>query len=279
MDGLQYCRERVLVPGARLNLIRHFIDPELVERLVVLHAFYSEIASIPERVSDSAVARSKLGWWQEEIVRCWQGEGRHPISLAAQQQGITGLLSASELTRLVIAVAAWTDAPPLANLAELTGHCAAIGGLAAQLEAKISNADASSLEPALHFGTARYLVALIRDIGLDARAGRWYIPMDLQARYQFGLDQAVPGARSRTFVDLIGELSGFSSELVEKAQQSLSQAQQGQLRHHLIQAALDRKLVQKMQANPHKILENRIMLSPFASLWTVWQTARKTGVE
>lgn len=279
MDGLQYCRERVLIPGARLYLIQHFIDSDLASKLVVLQAFYAEIATVPDRVSDSGVARSKLGWWQEEIQRCWQGKSRHPVSQAAEQQGITGLVSEEQLVRLVIAVADWIDASPIATLDKLLSHCSAIGGLAARLEAQVCGADAECIEAAGDLGTAHFLVALIRDIGVDARAERWYIPMDLQARYQFGRDQAAAGEHSEAFRELVAALAAVASDLIEQAMASLSRSQQRQLRYLAIQSALDQQLIRKMRSNSDKILQQRIRLSPFARLWTVWRAAREPGVE
>lgn len=279
MDGLQYCRERVLIPGARLSLTRHFIDSGLASKLVVLQAFYAEIATVPDRVSDSGVARNKLGWWQEEIHRCWQGKGRHPVSQAAVQQGITGLVSAEQLVRLVMAVADWIDAPPIATLDKLLSHCSAIGGMAARLEAQVCGADAQCFEAAGQLGTAHYLVALIRDIGGDARAERWYIPMDLQARYRFDRERAAAGESTAAFRELVAALTAVASELIEQAKASLSPPQRRQLRHLAIQSALDQQLIKKMRSNPDKILQQRIRLSPFASLWTVWRAAREPGVD
>lgn len=279
MDGLQYCRERVLVPGGRLYLTRHFIEPELVPRLIVLNAFCTEIASIPERVSDAGVAQSKLGWWQEEIQRCWRGDGRHPIARAVIEQGLTKLLSAQDLVRLVVAVAAWIDAPPLATMDELLGHCSAMGGLASQLEAQISSKDSSLLETANQLGTAHYLVALIRDIGMDARAGRWYVPMDLEAHYQFNQAHAATGNNAGEFRSLVIALTAIASEMIESVTTGLSLSQMRQIRHLLIQAELDQKLMLKLLANPVNILQQRIRLSAFSSLWTVWRAARKPGFE
>jgi phytoene synthase len=183
MDGFQYCSERVLVPGSRLYLTRHFIDAALVPKLVILEALFVEIASIPERVSEAAVAHNKLGWWQEEISRCWQNEGRHPISQAIQQHGINKIIAGTDLIGLLAAVSAWVDVSPINNFDELQAHCAAIGGAASKMEAQVCSTDSQLLESAGKFGAAHYLVAMTRDIGLDARAGRWYVPMDLEARY------------------------------------------------------------------------------------------------
>ncbi len=279
MDGLQYCRERVLVPGARLYLVRHFIDAELVPLLVVLEAFYAEIASVPERVSDSGVARSKLGWWQEEIQRCWQGQGRHPISQAAQQTGITERISDQDLIRLVMAIAEMIDAPPVATVDDMLGYCAAIGGSASRLEAKISCTDSQIHESANKLGTAHYLVAMIRDIGLDARANRWYIPLDLQARYQFNRDHAAAGERANEFESLVKALTVTARQLIEAATSGLKRTQLRQIRHLVIQAALDEKLIEKMLSNPNRILLQRVRISALVSLLTVWRAARMPGFE
>jgi len=279
MDLQQYCRDRVLVPGAGMYFSQHFLDPESVSKLVVLQAFFIEIASIPERVSDVGVALSKLGWWIEEIGRSWQGEGRHPISQAAEQEGISRLVSANDMVGLVNEVAGCIDQEPHASLDELLAFCSAIGGMAARLEAQVCAAGQDSLEAANQFGTAHYMATLTRDIGMDARAGRWFIPMDLQARHQFSRDQAAAGNASDSFRGLVTTMANTAGDVIDQALESLSRPQQRQLRHLVIQAALDQKLIGKMRANPNKILQQRMQLSPFASLWTVWRAARQPGVD
>ena len=277
MDALQYCRDRVLVPGNTMHLIQHFLDPALLSKLVVLKAFYSDIASIPERVSESSVARTKLGWWQDEIQRCWQGEGRHPISQAAAQEGIPDLVSAEDMMRLVVAVAATIDPEPIASVDELLDYCGVIGGMAARIEAGVCGANQEGLDTAFQLGTGHYLVALIRDISLDARAGRWFIPMDLQARFQFGSDQARAAEESTDFSNLVISLTDSAKGIMDQALSKLPVSQKRVVRHLIIQSALDGKLNEKLASNPNKILGHRIQLSPFGSLWTVWRAARQSS--
>ena len=59
---------------------RLFCSAEQQAKLDAADALYREISSIPQRVSDVAVARAKLAWWRNELTRSTGGSPGHPLS-------------------------------------------------------------------------------------------------------------------------------------------------------------------------------------------------------
>ena len=50
------------------------------DRLALAFAWTQELAQIRARASDPGVARLKLDWWREELVRAQAGRPRHPLT-------------------------------------------------------------------------------------------------------------------------------------------------------------------------------------------------------
>ena len=93
MSPDEYCRSKVALPGSSLYYSVLFVAPDLRDALVALHALADELAEIAyggayagtgptHGRGDEGVARTRIGWWGEELARMTRGEARHPVTRA-----------------------------------------------------------------------------------------------------------------------------------------------------------------------------------------------------
>ncbi|MGH8564463.1 MAG: squalene/phytoene synthase family protein [Gammaproteobacteria bacterium] len=81
VNPIDYCWERVAVPGSSCYYSTLWLGPEVQRGLYALLAFKDAIAEIPRTCTDPAVAGMKLAFWREELARIEAGEpARHPIA-------------------------------------------------------------------------------------------------------------------------------------------------------------------------------------------------------
>jgi DNA-binding XRE family transcriptional regulator len=81
VSPVDYCRERVAVPGSSYYYSMLWLGPEVQHGLYALLAFKDAIAEVPRTCTDPAVARMKLAFWREELARIEAHEpARHLIA-------------------------------------------------------------------------------------------------------------------------------------------------------------------------------------------------------
>ena len=272
-QGLDWCRGRLLVPGHPLALTLHYADPDRRDRLLALHALISEIAAVPGAVSDTAVARRKLGWWREALE---QGLP-HPAIQAWQAAGGAKALKATEFEPLFDAVAREIDAPRFEQQSELVAHARAVAAPAALLEAKLIDAEgAAALGSVLSAAAgAAYRIRIVRDLVIDARQDRWRVPLDLQAEYQLTRQQVAAALSVHRLEALIRHLAADAVLELQRELNSIGVTAAWRQRHLLLRLELDRQLGRRIVRRPARVLRERVtVIGPMAGL-LVWRHARR----
>lgn len=273
LRGLDWCRQRLLVPGHPLTLTLPYADPVMHDRLLALHALITEIASIPGNVSDPGVARRKLGWWREALD---QGLP-HPAIEAWRQVGGPASIEAAVFASLFAGVEREIDAPRFEQQAELVRHAEAVAAPAALLEAALT---ASALQPETRDALQRaagaaYRVRIVRDLVIDARADRWRVPLDLQAEYQLTRQQVAVGAGEHRFDALVRHMAADALRQLQQAPREIPAVPAWTLRHLLLRMELDRRMGLRILARPRIVVQQRLGSSSWLSGFHLWRKARR----
>lgn len=171
MSAYDYCRDKVALPGSSLYYSLLFVTPGHRQALTALHAAVEEFREVAEEVSDAGVARSKLGWWAEEMQRAYAGEPRHPVTLVLATPVRQAGIDAERFVAVLNAFAAHQQTDAYRTFEELESHCErvadAIGCMAAEL---CGFSSAATLDASRHLGVGLTLTELARDPD-GARAG------------------------------------------------------------------------------------------------------------
>ena len=276
--GIQWCRNRLLVPGSSLSLTLPYAESELQDPILALRTVITEIASVPDEVSDPDVARRKLDWWRRGL----EEQLPHPAITALLETGAYQALQLADFQRLITAVSFAIDPPRFERLEEWVSHCLALSAPSAMLEARlVENLSDSSVprdkntDQALsELAAASYQIRSVRDLVLDARHGRWWLPLELQAEFQ--LNQ-VAVASSDPGDGLKSLIAHCMSTILSQRQLALNKISGNQAwchRHQMLSAALDHRLGQSIQRNPEKITKQRVLPTGILASVQLWRTAR-----
>lgn len=268
MDGIQWCRDRLLVPGHPLAASLLFVPSPERERILALRALLAELSGVSDSPTDESVVRAKLAWWEDALT---QGS-EHPALVALSQSGADERLSKPELLAFLHEVAGrCREGIRFERYEELWGHCLALGGGAARLEASLFSSDHDPRPDILAaLGGAGYLFRVVRDMALDARHNRWLAPLDLQAQFQVGRMEVVDSSVGPGW-------EGLVRTLVERGMRSGADAVSALLpqhRHLAISWALDHRLAVRLMRHPRKILSHRMLPGHIGNVWVSWRAAR-----
>ena len=178
----QHCAETALGPHRPLSVARLFSEPARSDSALAIHALLESLQSIPESVSDPSVATAKLAWWEQQFSMAREGPAQHPVVHALQTTGAWRRLDPAMLSALLAVLARQLDPEPNADLAALEQSQAMAGRMVLALEARALEQPELDARAAAALGAGLRVARLAWRLVPDARAGRLWLPLDVQAQ-------------------------------------------------------------------------------------------------
>jgi phytoene synthase len=275
MTPAQYCRDKVRAPGSSFYYSALFLPSEQRAALTALQAFLREISEVGEECSDAAVARTKLAWWQEELESTFAAKPRHPVTKALLPVIGHYNLSREVLLRFIDDVSGSLQHARCRTFIELREYCDRIGATGSLLSATILGCrQPDTLASARELGVAFELARVVRDIGIDARRDRIYIPAEDLARLDIPETDVLAGVEHRNFQALMTQQVQRVEDCYRRAIVQLPQDERVQLLPSLITAAIARATLAKIREAGYPVLRERVTLTPLRKLWIAWRMAR-----
>lgn len=267
MDALQWCRDRLLVPGNPLAASLLFVHPPQRERILALRGLVTELAALDDPAAEQPVREARFGWWHQALA-----EGApHPALEAMVDSGADERVSPDLLLALLASIGSAAMNQRFERYEQLWSHCLAIGGEAARLEARLVGTQEQDDSAAAALGGAGYLIRVVRDLALDARSNRWLVPLDLQAQFQVARSDAIATRTGPGWDGLVRTLLERALREGDAARARLSTSH----RHLHIHWALDRRLAARLARRPGAIVQRRILPGHAGNVWTAWRAARR----
>jgi len=260
---------RAIPPGSARYWSWLFAAAPARAPLLGIYALAAEWQALIDPATELGVARLKLAWWLEEMLRLATGSAVHPVSryLAALPRAAS--VDWRPLIDAVTAATLQISGAPLERQADLQPHAyALLGGpwlVASRLAAE---SDASGLRRCCEaLAAADYLSRAIRDYRREARAGR--VPFAVAELLDAGIGNddlaaEVPPAPLLRYLEDLRERAagGFAS-----AARALPQAERRRHRHLLVLAALE---LDALHGGPPRPRVRR-----FKDMLLAWNSARR----
>ncbi|WP_094782145.1 squalene/phytoene synthase family protein [Paraburkholderia ribeironis] len=272
MNFDDYCQQKAAPPGSSTYYALRQAPAATQPLLMALFALRREFEETVKEISDPAIGRSKLAWWQNEIAALASGSPTHPVSNAlaaylpdakAEYPALQALLAGFEID---LDQARYLDYPNLRR------YLQGVGGTFAALVARASANDAvQALGWAAPLGEALLLAQFVVETGNDARHGRIYIPIDEMQRFNVTAADLI----NRKYTDAFTELMRFETNRARTALQTALAAMPASERRPqrtlLAQAALALALLDEIERDGYHVLHQRIALTPIRKLWIAWR--------
>ena len=274
----EYCQQKAAQSGSSFYYSFLFLPPERRRAITALYAFCREVDDVVDEVTDPDVARTKLAWWRQEIAAAFAGTPQHPVAQALQPASSPRYALPQEHFQAVIdgmqmdLDATATSISPTSS-ATATASPAWSGCMSAEIFG--CTQAGARCEYARDLGIAFQLTNIIRDVGEDARRGRIYLPQDELARFGVAAGCAAAARGERRLSRADGRQVDARARVVRRARwprcPTRTAARSGP---GLIMAAIYRTLLDEIERDGYRVLDQRIALTPLRKLWIAWKTAR-----
>ncbi|KAI8969643.1 isoprenoid synthase domain-containing protein [Trametes punicea] len=185
-DPDAYCKDMVRKRDYESYLIGSFYPRRLQGAFFALRAFYVELASVQDNVSNSMIGKMRMQFWRDAIKSIADGRPpRHPIALALHDASQRANLPAYHLRRIIDARDAELHTPTHLTLDSLRAHAESTASTFLYLLLSLLNLSSSSTfsHAASHLGIAQCIAVLLRALPYHASKGRMVIPAETTARH------------------------------------------------------------------------------------------------
>jgi phytoene synthase len=269
----EYCSQKAAASGSSFYYSFRFLPVNRRRAITALYAFCREVDDIADDVSDTNVARAKLGWWRAEVASLFAGHPTHPVTKALARATREFGVDAHRLGEIIDGMEMDLSKKRYRDWEELRLYCHRVAGVVGQLSAGIFGyTNPQTLEYAEHLGLAFQMTNIIRDVGEDARRDRIYLPQDELAKFEVPVEHLLAAKHSPAFEALMSFQTDRAHSLYKVAFANLPVEDRKAQRAGLIMSAIYRSLLDEIAADGFKVLNQRTSLTPIRKLWLAWKT-------
>ncbi len=275
MTPIEYCREKLGVPGSSFYYSTLFVPAAKRDALTALQAYFQEIMDVVHECQDAATARLKLAWWREELARSGGAGARHPVGQALAPVIAQFRLPPEDLQAVIDAVDADVGAAPPRTFEELRAYCRQLGGDVALGARILGCTEPAALESVGELGTALQIAHLVCDAGWHARRGRVRFPLEDLERFGVSVAEILQAAQRPGIEALLAHALTRAETLLGEATEGLPPGARVQQLPALTLAEITRATVLEIRRSGYRLLRERTVLPPRRKLWIAWRTARR----
>jgi phytoene synthase len=268
----QYVQQKAAASGSSFYYAFLFLPKPRRAAITAFYAFCREVDDVVDEVSDPAIARTKLAWWQAEVAKAYAGQPSHPVMQAlmplAPQFGIEErqLQAVIEGCQMDLEQTRYLDFPGLNR------YCHLVAGIVGEVSARIFGQTQDATTQYAHtLGLAFQLTNIIRDVGEDAMRGRIYLPIDELQRFDVKAHELLKRQHSERFVALMRFQAERAHGLYDEALALLPAADWRAQKPGLMMASIYRTLLREIERDNFAVLHQRIALTPLRKLWLAWK--------
>jgi 15-cis-phytoene synthase len=269
----EYCQDKAAKSGSSFYYSFRFLPPERRRAITALYAFCREVDDIADEVADTNIARAKLGWWRAELANLFAGHPTHPVSKALQPATQQFGIDESRLNEIIDGMEMDLSRRRYQDFDALKLYCHRVAGVVGQLSASIFGyANPKTIDYAENLGLAFQMTNIIRDVGEDARRDRIYLPQDELQKFGVTNADILDCKHSPAFEKLMTFQAERAKSLYGAAFHALSPEDRRPQRPGLIMSAIYRTLLDELERDGFKVLNQRTSLTPLRKLWIAWKT-------
>jgi len=227
-DAYTYCRQVTRKSSSNFYYAFRLLSAERHNALCALYAFcrfMDDIADHSEVGATSLEGKGRrerlevlLNAWREELLQCYGGSPRHPISLALSDTVQRFSIQQAHLAGIIDGVEMDLSRTHYRTFEELYDYCYHVASLVGLACIEIFGyRNPSAREYAVNLGIAFQLTNILRDVGEDAQRGRVYLPEEDLVRFGYSEEDLRQAVYNEAFVCLMTFEGNRAREYYDRA--------------------------------------------------------------
>jgi 15-cis-phytoene synthase len=257
------------------------------DALYAVYAFCRTVDDIADLgvggAADPAAQHAALAAWREDVARCFEpgGEPAHPIArqLAAAVRAYG--IPREALEAIIDGVEMDVEGAGFETADELYPYCYRVASAVGLCCIEIFGyTDVRARPYAIELGQALQLTNILRDVGVDARAGRVYLPREDLRAFGITADDLRAGRYDESFVALMARVAARARDFYHRADAHFPHVDTRSLVPARIMGAIYAALLDEIEARRFRVFGGRITVPTrrkAAIAFRCWASARLRG--
>ncbi len=277
-----FCWDLILRTRPNFRVSQPYAIRETSARLLALYAMFASLEDLTCRVADEQVARSKLAWWQVQLLGSEYASSAHPVTRQLRESGALAAPALDQIKSLLNSVGQRLDLATIVDETELRAMCILVARDQMKLEWSLQAAVPESDFPVERACAVMGLTQLMRESSLAVVPDYKWIPLTMLARFGVNRSDLVRHPDSESVRNLKKQLCVLGSNwLAEKGDVRNSPLITCSLpdtpgaRHWLIQLGLCIRLLQKLPGKTRAEAHRMFSQPTVGEAWCAWRWARK----
>jgi len=267
-----YCRDKTRASGSSFFYAFLFLPDDQRRAIMALYAFCREVDDIADEVSDQQAAMAKLAFWRDELGKVFSGQPQHPVgkelNWARQHYPLDEELLVEILDGMQMDIMHQAIRKP----ADLSLYAYRVAGAVGLLSIEIFGyRQRHSRDFATSLGEALQLTNILRDLAVDARMGRIYIPQSDRIRYKIGNQQFKDGVMSEGMRQLLAEYGKKAEAAFQEALAFLPAGDRESLRPSLLMGSIYYAYLRQLQRVGYNVWQHPVRILPVRKIWIAWR--------
>lgn len=260
---------QTVVKSSKSNFILSFLALPPEQREGISH-FYALSRVVDDAVDEHGPEEAErlLGFWREEIAACYSGAPTHPVARAMQQTIRCFEIPQRYLDLLVEGCEMDLRKKRYENFQELYEYCYRVAGVIGLVCMKIFGLGGKEAEAsAVDLGLALQLTNILRDIQVDAKLGRVYLPQEEIRRFGLRESDLLEGRMQPKLLPLLQFQAERAQGYFDRAFAAMKQFPRKPLIAAWIMGKTYHRILQKIRAKGYDVFTRPITLSKWQKSW------------
>ncbi|KAI0071696.1 hypothetical protein K474DRAFT_1686957 [Panus rudis PR-1116 ss-1] len=277
-DPIAYCRDLVRKRDYEAFLTSHFYPREVQGAYLALRAFYIELATVQESVSNNMIGKMRMQFWRDAVKSISDGQPpRHPIALALFDVTRRAKIQPYHLKRIIDARDAELHTPTHLTLDSLLAHAESTSSTFLYLLLSLLNLSSSHTlsHAASHVGVTQTISTLLRSLPFHAQRGRLVIPAEITAKHGVNQEEVFrQGGNAKGIDDAVYEFATVANDHLITAREMFKESGgkvPGQARPVFLSAIPAALYLERLEKVNFDAFHPSLQMKTWRLPWRVWK--------
>jgi squalene synthase HpnC len=199
-----YCAHVARTHYENFTVASLFLPRRLIRHFQAVYAYCRWSDDLADETAGGAEALALIDWWRGELLRCYDGEPRHPVMVALRETIRRFSIPSEPFLNLLSAFEQDQRVKRYATFAELLGYCRNSANPVGHLVLRLFECfDAGRASLADEVCTGLQLANFWQDVARDHAIGRVYLPAEDGARFGYMEDDLAARRATPAFRELM----------------------------------------------------------------------------
>ena len=245
-----------------------FLPKPKREAIYAVYAFCRLSDDLVDEVKAGGDPAAALTRWRQELDTDFHGGARHPVIAAVGQAARRFTIPKAYFQELLNGMEMDLTRTRYATFEELYSYCYRVASVVGLICIEIFGyRNPGTKTYAERLGIAFQLTNILRDLALDARRGRIYLPQDELKRFGYTEDELLAGRYNDAFVELMRFQCGRTRDFFRAASAALPAEDTRSLLAAEIMQAIYYRLLIKIERERYDVFKGEIALGKSRKLF------------